>query len=223
MTVSVPTKDQLGSSRNQMIDRIVMSLGGRVAEELVLDDISTGASSDIQHSTSIARNMVTRYGMSKKLGTVLYGSDHSEDEVFLGRDFSSGKNYSEKTAAEIDEEIRTIIADAYETCRTILLAHMDKLNFVASFLLKNESMDEEQFAAAMQMENPTIEEIEDIAFSKQRKSEQENHEAHQQNQRAEEERLRAEAEKNGAAVNLNDLIDGIDVPFTAPTDDDTKE
>ncbi len=225
VTVSVPTKDQLGSSRNQMIDRIVMSLGGRVAEELVLDDISTGASSDIQHSTSIARNMVTRYGMSKKLGTVLYGSDHSEDEVFLGRDFSSGKNYSEKTAAEIDEEIRTIISDAYETCRGILSAHMDKLHFVASFLLKNESMDEEQFAAAMQMENPTIEAIEDIAFMKKQKSEEENHEAHEQNQRAEEERLRAEAEAKKAAENLtlDELIDSIDVPFDQKSDEDKKE
>ena len=80
----------MGATRNEMLDRIVLALGGRAAEELVLDDISTGASNDIKQATAIARNMVTRYGMSDKLGTVLYGSEHSADEVFLGRDFSSG-------------------------------------------------------------------------------------------------------------------------------------
>jgi cell division protease FtsH len=176
-----------------MLDVIVRALGGRVAEELILDDISTGASSDIQHATSIARNMVTRYGMSDKLGTVLYGSDHSSDEVFLGRDFSSGKNYSEQTAASIDDEIRSIISSSYDRCKTILTEHIDKLHFVAEFLLKNESMDEEQFKAAMESENPTIEEIEDIAFKKQKKSEEENQVAHENNAKAEEEeRLRRE-------------------------------
>jgi cell division protease FtsH len=105
VTLMVPEEDRLGTSKNQMLDSIVVALGGRAAEKLVMDDISTGASSDIQHATSTARNMVTRYGMSDKLGTVLYGTEHSSDEVFLGRDFSSGKNYSEKTAAEIDDEI----------------------------------------------------------------------------------------------------------------------
>ena len=150
VTVSVPTKDQMTTSKNQMLDQIVLSLGGRVAEQLVLDDISTGASSDIQKSTQIANAMVTRYGMSEKLGTVLYGSEHSSDEVFLGRDFSSGKNYSEATAAQIDEEIRAIISGAYERCTTILTEHIDKLHFVAEYLFKNESMDEEQFLAAME-------------------------------------------------------------------------
>ena len=131
VTVSVPTEDRMGATKNQMFDRIVLSLGGRVAESIVLDDISTGASGDIQQATSIARNMVTRYGMSDKLGTVLYGSEHSQDEVFLGRDFSSGKNYSEKTAADIDEEIRSIIGKAYDRCNEILTEHIDKLHFVA--------------------------------------------------------------------------------------------
>lgn len=193
VTVSVPTEDRLGKTKGQMLDVIVRALGGRVAEELILDDISTGASSDIQHATSIARNMVTRYGMSDKLGTVLYGSDHSSDEVFLGRDFSSGKNYSEQTAASIDDEIRSIISSSYDRCKTILTEHIDKLHFVAEFLLKNESMDEEQFKAAMESDNPTIEEIEDIAFKKQKKSEEENQVAHENNAKAEEEeRLRRE-------------------------------
>ncbi len=194
VTLSVPTEDKMTISRNEMIDRIVLSLGGRVAEEIILDDISTGASNDIQQATSIARNMVMRYGMSK-LGTVLYGSEHSSDEVFLGRDFSSGKNYSEKTAAEIDEEIRAIIYSAYETCKKHLTDNVDKLHFIAEFLLKNESMDEEQFIAAMQMENPTIEEIENIADEKKKKSDEENKTAHENNAKAEEEARKLEAER----------------------------
>jgi len=186
VTLSVPTEDKMGMSKNGMLDRIVLGLGGRVAEELVLDDISTGASGDIQQATSIARNMVTRYGMSEKLGTVLYGSEHSSDEVFLGRDFSSGKTYSEKTAAEIDDEIRAIIAKCYERCRSILTEHIDKLHFVAEFLLKNEFMDDEQFKACMEMDNPTFEEIENIAEQRKRKSEEENKSAHANNRRQEE-------------------------------------
>ena len=192
VTISVPTRDQFTLSKNQMIDDIIMTLGGRVAEEIILDDISTGASSDIQHATKVARNMVMRYGMSEKLGLVLYGSDHTSDEVFLGRDFSSGSNYSAKTAADIDDEIRSIIENAHCACREILTKHIDKLHFVASFLLKNESMDEEQFAAAMSMENPTIEDIEAIASQKRQKSEEENREQHEKNQREEEERTRLE-------------------------------
>ena len=174
VTVSVPTEDKLGATKNEMLDRIVLSLGGRAAEEIVLDDISTGASNDIQQATGIARNMVTRYGMSDKLGTVLYGSEHSQDEVFLGRDFSSGKNYSESTASVIDDEIRSIIATAYERCKKILTDNIDKLHFVAEFLLKNETMDDEQFRAAMESENPDMQEIENIAIERKRKSEEEN-------------------------------------------------
>ena len=194
VTISVPTEDRMTSSRNEMIDRIVLSLGGRVAEAIVLDDISTGASNDIQQATSIARNMVTRYGMSS-LGTVLYGSEHSSDEVFLGRDFSSGKNYSENTAAQIDDEIRKIISDAYERCEKILKEHIDKLHFVAEFLLKNEFMDEAQFMACMQSENPTIEEIEAIAEERRLKSEAENKTAHEKNARLESEKLESRLER----------------------------
>ncbi len=187
VTVSRPTKDPFTSSKNEMLDSIVLSLGGRVAEAIVLDDISTGASSDIQQATRTARNMVTRYGMSDKLGTVLYGSEHSQDEVFLGRDFSSGQGYSEATAAAIDEEVRSIINTCYDRCKEILTNNIEKLHFVAEFLLKNESMDEEQFLAAMQMENPTIESIEGILAEKKRKSDEENETAHANNLKAEEE------------------------------------
>ena len=193
VTLSVPTEDRMTSSKKEMLDRIVLALGGRAAEEIILDDISTGASSDIQNATNIARNMVTRYGMSDSLGTVLYGSEHSSDEVFLGRDFSNGKNYSEKTAAEIDDEIRSIISKSYKRCLDILSEHVDKLHFIAEFLLKNEVMDEDQFAAAMSLESPTIEEIENIAIERKRKSEEENKTAHENNAREEELRREREA------------------------------
>ena len=224
VTVSVPTEDRLGKTKGQMLDVIVRALGGRVAEELILDDISTGASSDIQHATSIARQMVTRYGMSEKLGTVLYGSDHSSDEVFLGRDFSSGKNYSEQTAASIDDEIRNIISSSYDRCKAILTEHIDKLHFVAEFLLKNESMDEEQFKAAMEMDNPTIESIEDIAFRKKQRSEEENDIAHENNRKAEEEeRIRREelAKKMASGQDLTDQdLEEIFGKHTANADSD---
>ena len=150
--------------------------------------------------------MVTRYGMSEKLGTVLYGSEHSNDAVFLGRDFSSGQNYSEKTAAEIDDEIRKIIADAYALCKKNLTDNIDKLHFVANFLLKNESMDEEQFRAAMEMENPTIESIEEIALMKKNKSAEENETQHAKNKVAEEEAKRkAEEEAKRERERMNSI------------------
>ena len=155
--------------------------------------------------------MVTRYGMSDKLGAVLYGSEHTDDEVFLGRDFSSGKNYSEKTAAEIDDEIRAIIGKAHAVCKKYLTEHVDKLHFVAQFLLKNESMDEDQFAACMSMENPTIEEIEQIAADKKQRSAEENKAATENKEksdeelraiaRSEEERMRREVEEEMRSEN----------------------
>ena len=204
VTISVPTEDRMGSSKNKMLDYIVLALGGRVAEALVLDDISTGASGDIQQATKVARNMVTRYGMSDKLGTVLYGSEHSSDEVFLGRDFSSGKNYSERTAADIDDEVRSIISDAYARCEKILSENSAKLHFVAEFLLKNEFMDGDQFEACMSMEEPTIEAIENIAKERKRKSEEENKQAQKKledEKRAELERQREELIKEALRTN----------------------
>ncbi len=212
VTISVPTEDRMTSSRNAMVDHIVLALGGRVAEELVLDDISTGASNDIQQATSIARNMVTRYGMSKKLGTVLYGSEHSQDEVFLGRDFSSGQNYSEKTASDIDDEIRRIINECYDRCKTYLSENIEKLHFVAGFLLKYESMDDEQFKAAMENENPTFEEIDNIAKERSRKSEEENKSELERLAKEEEARRQQEREQRGSGNLLdnfyNDLRNG---------------
>ena len=175
VTVSVPEKDTSYATRGSMLDIIRRALGGRIAEELILDDISTGASSDIQQATKIARNMVTRYGMSAKMGTVLYGSEHSSSEVFLGRDYGTGKNYSEQTAADIDNEIKEIIGGAYEDAKKILSEHIDRLHFVAQYLLKHESMDGEQFAAAMK-EDATDEILEKIAEEKAEQSRRDNEE-----------------------------------------------
>lgn len=151
-----------------------------------MDDISTGASADIQQATKVARNMVTRYGMSEKLGTVLYGSEHTSDEVFLGRDFSSGKNYSEQTAATIDAEIQRIIGECYEKAKQILTDHIDRLHFVAQYLLKHETMDADQFKAAMK-DDATEEELDAIAAEKAEKSRRDN-----------EERAKREAEEAAA-------------------------
>jgi len=215
VTVSVPTEDRMGMTKGQMLDDIVYGMGGRVAEQLILEDISTGASNDIKQATARARAMVTKYGMSDILGPVLYGNSGAHDEVFLGRDFSASPDYSEDTAKLIDEEVRRIITDSYKRCESILTEHIDKLHFVAEFLLKNESMDEEQFKAAMELDNPTIEDIEDIAFRKQKKSDEENDVAHENNRKAEEEEKlrRDELEKKFASgemlseEELKDLFD----------------
>lgn len=175
VTVSVPLEDVSYKTRGAMLDDICMSLGGRIAEELIMGDISTGASGDIQHATKVARDMVTRYGMSAKMGTVLYGSEHSESEVFLGRDYGSGKNYSEQTAADIDGEIQSMIGNAYAEAKRILTEHIDCLHFVAQYLLKHESMDGDQFAAAMR-EDATEEELDAIAEAKAEKSRKDNEE-----------------------------------------------
>ncbi|MBE6632868.1 MAG: ATP-dependent zinc metalloprotease FtsH [Ruminococcaceae bacterium] len=207
VTVSMPLEDQYGRTRGRMVDDIRMTLGGRIAEELIMEDISTGASGDIQHATRVAKNMVTRYGMSAKLGTVLYGSEHSSSEVFLGRDFSAGKDYSEETAAAIDEEVRTIIAGAYEDAKQILLAHMDRLHFVAQYLLTHESMDGDQFAAAMK-EDATVEELEAIAEAKAEASRKDNEEAAEKARLEAEERAKAEAEatENAENVDLSEIF-----------------
>ena len=170
-TLSLPNEDKSYSSKIEMEEEIVSLLGGRVAEKLILNDISTGASNDIQRATEIARNMITKYGMSDKLGPVVYGSGGGE--VFLGRDFSNTPNYSEKIAAMIDDETLAIINKAFDKAVDLLNEHMDKLHFVASFLIENEVMDEEQFAEAM-TENATFESVKQIKEDKLKKSIDEN-------------------------------------------------
>lgn len=150
LTVTRPDSDDQHVSRNQMRENIIMLLGGRVAEELILDDICTGASNDIERATSTARNMVTKYGFSKKLGTVVYGSDN--DEVFLGKDYGHTRNYSEAVAAQIDEEVKFIIEKAYSDCAEILKNNVDKLHLLAKYLLKFEKIDGSDFEKLMKGE-----------------------------------------------------------------------
>ena len=149
-TMSLPEHDKSFVSKNEMHNKIVVLLGGRVAEKLVLDDISTGASNDLERATGIARSMVTRYGFSDKLGPVVYGQE--DHEVFLGRDFNSSRNYSENVAAEIDSEIRSIIEDAYQVSEDILSAHLDQLHFIAKYLMKFDKIDGADFEKLMKGE-----------------------------------------------------------------------
>ena len=147
-TLSLPGEDKSYMTKREMNEEIVTLLGGRVAEKLVLEDISTGASNDIERATKVARNMIMRYGFSEKLGPIVYG--HDENEIFLGRDFSSTPSYSENVAAEIDAEIREIIDTAFERAVEILTEHMDQLHQVAQYLFEHEKMEEDQFAAMME-------------------------------------------------------------------------
>ena len=141
-TMILPKEDKYYGTKETMREQIIHLLGGRVAEMLTLDDISTGASNDIQRATDIAKEMVTKYGFSDKLGPVNYSSS---DEVFLGKDFSTRQAYSEETANEIDEEVKAIIEEAYDTARTILSEHLDQLTAVAEGLLEVETLDNRQF------------------------------------------------------------------------------
>ena len=142
-TMYRPTEDKSFMSRTEMIENIISLLGGRVSEALILDDISTGASNDIERATKIARSMVTKYGMSDKIGTITLGQN--QEEVFLGRDIAQAKEYSEATANKIDEEVKNIIDFAYKKAEEILKANEDKLHKVASVLLEKEKIDGEEF------------------------------------------------------------------------------
>lgn len=201
VTVTLPKEDYTHLTKNEMEARIVMLLGGRCAEALIMGDVSTGASNDIERATSIARDMVTRYGMSDILGPVVYGND--QQSVFLGRDFSSSQSYSDKTASDIDAEIQRIVKSAYARVEKILNEHMDKLHFIAGFLFKNEVMEEDQFEAAMEAENPDMEAIEALKSEKAKRSEMENAEAKRRRE-AEEEERRKKAETE-AAIKIDNI------------------
>ncbi len=196
-TLNIPAEDKYSVYRNELKQKISMLLGGRVAEQLIFDDFSGGASNDIQRATQIARKMVMQLGMSE-LGPVLYGSGHSESEVFLGRDFGSSRNFSEDVAAKIDEQINKIISEAYDEAKRLLTENIDKLHFIAQFLVKNEVMDGDQFARAMTEEGVTIEELEEMTADKRRRSEEENEARKRQieeNERLREEERRLEEER----------------------------
>lgn len=140
-----PTEDKSFMSKTEMQEQIVSLLGGRAAEALILDDISTGASNDIERATKIAKAMVTKYGMSQRIGTITLGSD--QEEVFIGRDFAQEKTYSEATASIIDEEMKKIIDGSYASATRILQNNVEKLHAVAQVLLEKEKITGEEFEA----------------------------------------------------------------------------
>ncbi|UWD49299.1 ATP-dependent zinc metalloprotease FtsH [Clostridioides difficile] len=150
-TMQLPVEDKFYATKNEMKENIVVLLGGRVAEELVLKDVSTGASNDLERVTATARSMVTKYGMSSKLGPMSFDSD---DEVFLGNSFSSKRNYSEEVAFEIDQETKRIVDGSYDKTRSILQENMDRLEYVAQALLIYETLDADQFIKAFNKELP---------------------------------------------------------------------
>ena len=190
-TLNPPKEDKYSVYKQELKDKIVMLLAGRAAEEIIFGDISGGASNDIQRATDIAKRMVTQLGMSDILGPRAFSSSHGE--VFLGKDFSSSQDYSDETAAKIDSEIHELIAEGYNRAKQLLTENMDKLNFIAEFLLKNEVMDGEQFEAAM-TGTPTFEELEEMTEAKKRRSREENEERRRQ-KAAEERRKKEEAER----------------------------
>ena len=196
-TLNPPTEDKYSVYKNELKERISMLLGGRAAEEIVYGDVSGGASNDIMRATQTARKMVTELGMSDVIGNIRLGSEHDDGTVFLGRDFSSGKNYSEETAALIDSEIKKIIDEAYANAKALLMANRDKLDFITDFLCKYEIMDDEEFTKAMQ-DGTTMAELDFMVELKRQKSHDENEAQRKANEEAarreEEERKKRDAE-----------------------------
>ena len=201
-TLNPPKEDKYSEYKSEMHKQISMLLAGRAAEEIVNGDVSGGASNDIERATKIAKKMITRLGMSDVLGPRSFGTDQSE--VFLGRDFSSSQDYSEEIAAKIDSEIHELISSAYDKSKKLLSENIDKLHFIAEFLVKNEIMDGDQFKATMESEAPTMEAIEAIADEKKKASEEANaqrvKEEEERARKLEEERKAREAAENGEKI-----------------------
>ena len=194
-TLVVPEEDKVSESREELLQDIAMTLGGRAAERIIFGDYTGGAYGDIKHATATAHKMVTKLGMSDELGPILFGTE--QNEVFLGRDFSSTPNYSENTAAKIDEVIHTIIKNAYKQAEDILNADIEKLHFIAKYLVEHETMDADQFKHVMETDDVTVEEVAAIISEKKRRSEEENAEKRRQ----EEERRKQEAERRAQMQN----------------------
>ncbi len=209
-TLTPPTEDKYSESKGEMLERIAMMLGGRVAERLVFGDYTGGASNDIMRATETARKMVTIYGMSDELGAVRYASNHADEGVFLGRDFSSTPNYSDATAAKIDSEIKRIIDDAYTLAEETLTRYRQKLDFVTEFLLEFEVMDDAQFELAMR-EETTMDDLRELVAEKKRKSEEENRRRLEQ---LEEQKRIAEEQRKELEKALG-IYDGDDEPALA--------
>ena len=197
-TMYLPEKDPSYVTKTAMFENIVSLLGGRVAEQLKLEDISTGASNDIERATQIARDMITRYGFSKKLGPLCYDSS---DEVFLGRDFSTKQSYSEEVAAEIDEEMRSLLESCYNETEIILRKHDDAFERVAQALLRVETLDGDQFERLYEG-SITPEELEDEVQRQAEEIRVKNNEERREN------RMRRQAAEELAAMNQKDEAEG---------------
>ena len=144
-TMPLPEKDEMFNTRGKMLQNIMVSLGGRIAEEIVLDDITTGASQDIKQATATAKAMVTKYGMSEKLGLINYGEN--EDEVFIGRDLAHSRGYAEDTASSIDREVKSIVDECYEKAKKIILDNREILDKCCELLMEKEKITGEEFEA----------------------------------------------------------------------------
>ncbi len=204
----LPKEDKYYGTKEEMREQIIHLLGGRAAEKLTLDDISTGASNDIQRATDIAREMVTKYGFSEKLGPVNYSSS---DEVFLGKDFTSKQAYSEETANEIDEEVKAIVEEAYDAAITILEEHIDQLKAVAEGLLEIETLDGEQFRALFNGEKTPKELGEEFAAAKKEQKAKDKEEAKAAVKKRKQERQQAkEAAERQEQERLEELSDMIE-------------
>jgi len=188
-TLNMPKEDKYYNTKQQMEEELIVLLGGRVAEKLIIDDISTGASNDIQRATDIARKMVTKYGMSDKIGPIDFSSTQSE--VFLGRDFANTNQLSEQTAALIDSEVKDLIHKAYERCEQILRDNMDILHRLAQFLLENETMDNAQLEAIYKGEEPPTASAKSLG--QREEGDKSAREAMQEMENAEKQRLAEEA------------------------------
>ena len=237
-TLNPPAEDKYSVYKNELKEKIAMLLGGRAAEEIIFGDVSGGASNDIERATSIAKKMVTQLGMSDVLGLRAFGSGHSE--VFLGRDFSSSQDYSDETAAKIDAEIHSIITEAYENAKRILNENINKLHFIAEFLIKNEIMDGEQFKAAMEGD-PTFEELEEMTEAKKRRSREENDRKRLEDKKREQEEAARAAEAAQAeqtstmpdqvqndmtfeeTENIHDVSEDEDTEYSEENNDNSEE
>ena len=197
LTLTVPEEDKYSYFKDELKKQISMLLGGRAAEHVIFGDVSGGASNDIERATKIARNMVMKLGMSDTLGPINYGGE--QGEVFLGRDFSNAQDYSDVTASKIDEEVHKLMDDGYKRACSLLEEHLDKLHFVAGYLLDHESMDGDQFKVAMEKDDVTTADLEAIAAEKKRKSDEANAE---RARRDAEEKAKREREAKEAAERM---------------------
>ena len=213
-TLMPPQTEKSYEFKNDMLNEIAVSMGGRVAEELIFGDFTGGASADIKQATRTARKMITVYGMSDELGTVCLAGEHSGDEIFLGRDFSSGKEYSEVTASKIDAEIKRIIDEAHRKATEIIRAHMDKLHCIAEYLTTYEVMEGDQFKALMD-DGATLEDLARMAEEKERRSREENEAAAREARQRAKEREEEEKKKNSFTDPYSDF-------FGRPDDSDRK-